>query len=199
MTQFFYDLEKLSSVEEIKTSFMNVFNNQCITVGKPIEHKNTLFSIKLLEAELHLFGNSAIQLPSARALVVTCGDKVFKRHWHTCEDFMFLINKFATRPPKLLVNISNEPKRINRAVFFFSYSKVAYNPICRSLARQCCYHITIGIRKALQELHSYGFAHMDVRLPNICFDANYCPVLIDLTNCLYLDTREGPTSGRMYK
>ena len=73
---FFYDLEKLSSVEEIKTSFMNVFNNQCITVGKPIEHKNTLFSIKLLEAELHLFGNSAIQLPSARALVVTCGDKV---------------------------------------------------------------------------------------------------------------------------
>ena len=90
--QFVNNLEKLSSMEEIKTSFMNVFNNQCIAVGKPIEHKNTLFSIKLSEAELHLFGNSAIQLPSARALVVTCGDKVLKRHWHTSEQTFHVSN-----------------------------------------------------------------------------------------------------------
>ena len=104
-------------MEEIKTSFMNVFNNQCIAVGKPIKHKNTLFSIKLSKAELHLFGNSAIQLPSARALVVTCGDEVLKQHWHISEDFVFLIFKFATRPPKLLINISNKPEQINRAFF----------------------------------------------------------------------------------
>ena len=42
---------------------------------------------------------------------------------------------------------------------------------------------------------------MDVCLPNVCFDANYCPVLIDLTNCLHLDTSAGPPpiSGSMYK
>ena len=115
--QFFYNLKRLPSMEEIKSSFMNIFNNQCITVGKPIEYKNTLFSIKLSEAELQLFGNSAIELPSARALVVACGDEILKRHQHTSEDFMNLISKFAKQPLRLLINIPNEQKRINRAFF----------------------------------------------------------------------------------
>ena len=34
--------------------------------------------------------------------------------------------------------------------------------------------------KALEELHLFGLAHYDIRLPNICFNENYEAVLIDL-------------------
>ena len=40
-----------------------------------------------------------------------------------------------------------------------------------------------GINRALIELHECGLAHNDVRQPNVCFDDEYEPVLIDLDRC----------------
>ena len=45
------------------------------------------------------------------------------------------------------------------------------------------------IYTALVELHSFGYAHGDVRLPNVCFNSNYDAVLIDMERCACSETR----------
>ena len=56
---------------------------------------------------------------------------------------------------------------------------------------------------ALEELHRFGFAHLDVRIPNICFARNgddYVVKLIDLDRCV--KDRKSDLSGykgEMYK
>ena len=57
---------------------------------------------------------------------------------------------------------------------------------------------------ALNELHDNGFAHLDVRIPNICFakdyDGKYMVKLIDLDRCKYAKDRTGSSyEGEMYR
>ena len=41
------------------------------------------------------------------------------------------------------------------------------------------------VYEALKQLHSFGYVHGDVRLPNVCFNENFDAVLIDLERCTY--------------
>ena len=59
---------------------------------------------------------------------------------------------------------------------------------------------------ALIELHDYGFAHLDVRIPNICFaedydgDGKYMVKLIDLDRCKHVTATTGSSyEGEMYR
>ena len=60
------------------------------------------------------------------------------------------------------------------------YSRVCYSPLDEEAARKCLRTFTEKVHDALEELHKFGFAHSDVRLPNICFDQEENAVLIDL-------------------
>ena len=70
---------------------------------------------------------------------------------------------------------------------FFFYPKVDFNPMSRDEAKYCLRDLVQNICKCLEDLHKFGYAQRDVRLPNICFDANHCPVLIDLDFCCPVD------------
>ena len=70
---------------------------------------------------------------------------------------------------------------------FFFYPKVDFNPMSRDEAKYCLHDLVPKICKCLEDLHKFGYSHRDVRLPNICFDANHCPVLIDLDFCCPVD------------
>lgn len=55
---------------------------------------------------------------------------------------------------------------------FFVFPKQQYR--FRDLSHQgcvsCLRHIAMGVEEALRELHdTYGLAHLDVRLPNVCY------------------------------
>lgn len=55
-------------------------------------------------------------------------------------------------------------------------------PLLTNDAKSCIVDLSKQVRTALQIMHSYGFAHLDVRLPNICYRRtgdDYIPVLID--------------------
>ena len=63
-------------------------------------------------------------------------------------------------------------------------------PLTKSEAEQCLYDLITKTATALQELHSLGYAHLDVRLPNICFAANgsdYHVKLIDLDRAISIE------------
>ena len=60
---------------------------------------------------------------------------------------------------------------------------MAYCPLTPEEAGQCLEELITKIEVALNELHSYGFSHNDVRLPNVCCDNDYNAVLIDVDSC----------------
>lgn len=47
-------------------------------------------------------------------------------------------------------------------------------------AKRCLRSVLEKIQIAIDELHKFGFAHLDIRLENVCFDKELNAVLIDL-------------------
>ena len=56
--------------------------------------------------------------------------------------------------------------------------------ITRQKAKECLFSLVQGVHAAIEELHKHGMAHLDIRLPNLCFrkgdEAKCTVVLIDL-------------------
>jgi len=68
----------------------------------------------------------------------------------------------------------------------FQLFKHLRRPLIRDEAKCCLIDLIQQIKSALLELHGYiGFpiAHMDLRLPNVCFTNDYSVTLIDLDRC----------------
>ena len=65
---------------------------------------------------------------------------------------------------------------------YFRYDIVPHSLLTHSAVKECLFYLVQKIHTALQEFHGLGFAHYDVRLPNI-IDDNYNAVLIDLDRC----------------
>ena len=71
----------------------------------------------------------------------------------------------------------------------FSYDKVPYGPLREEQARKYLKTLSEKICAALEELHRFGYAHCDIRLPNVCFNSNYDAVLIDMERCTCAEVR----------
>lgn len=63
-------------------------------------------------------------------------------------------------------------------ILFQGY-QVLKPPLTRNTAKKCCKELVAEVAEALEELDKLGFAHLDVRLENVCFNDNYQAVLID--------------------
>ena len=75
----------------------------------------------------------------------------------------------------------------------FSYKKVPYGPLNRVQAHKSLKTLSAKICAALEELHGFGSAHGDVRLPNVCFNSSYEAVLLDMERGTdNLETEESP-------
>lgn len=56
----------------------------------------------------------------------------------------------------------------HKGLAFYKFAK-AIPLLSKTEAKECLSDLVTKTATALQELHSLGFAHLDVRLPNICF------------------------------
>lgn len=65
-------------------------------------------------------------------------------------------------------------------------------------AKDCLDDILTKTTMALRELHSLGLAHLDVRLPNICFAINNSEIITKLIDLAKMNT-VGNYHGEMYK
>ena len=63
---------------------------------------------------------------------------------------------------------------------FVQYNRVQHDPLNYQEARSCSLELTRKVYEVIRSLHDYGFMHKDLRLPNICFNVHFEPVLIDL-------------------
>ena len=66
-----------------------------------------------------------------------------------------------------------EYKKFDETVY---YEKVPHNPLSHD---ELVNHFIPAIANALKLIHNAGYVHTDVRVPNICFDQSFNPVLID--------------------
>ena len=67
-------------------------------------------------------------------------------------------------------------------VAFFAFP-AQFPPLTEDEVKKCLCDFMLMTATALEELHNFGFAHLDVRIPNICFAQNgneYILKLIDL-------------------
>ena len=77
-------------------------------------------------------------------------------------------------------------------------------PLPKDEVAQCLFDYMTMTAIALTELHDNGFAHLDVRIPNICFakdyDGKYMVKLIDLDRCKNVTATTGSSyEGEMYR
>ena len=59
------------------------------------------------------------------------------------------------------------------------YAKVPHDPLSIDELVKCLHHFISAIVKVLELVYNADYIHKDVRVPNICFDIKYTPVLID--------------------
>ena len=76
---------------------------------------------------------------------------------------------------------------IIKPMLVFQFAAQPHQPLSRDEARKCIRDFVIQAKRALQELHNLGYAHVDVRLPNFCFSYNYEAMLIDFDRIQVID------------
>ena len=165
-----------STIESILTSLP--------LIGRKCASTDAVSSLVRLNAnDLHLFEQGhqkACQYFSTSSILVECGPSVYKYIQKPSPCFCIQLARSPSLtkclfPPPDPVWFSNLP--------FYKFTKLQ-PPLSRAEAKPCLVPLLKGIRNALEELNSVGLSHLDLRLPNICFDKGI-PILIDLDRCEY--------------
>ena len=85
--------------------------------------------------------------------------------------------------------LPHDTKRISDLVFFV-FPAVKYNNVSKDIAKTCLGELAGGIATGLNTLHDLGFAHLDVRLPNVCVSADFKVKLIDFDRATQVKSYE---------
>ena len=99
--------------------------------------------------------------------------------WHVSKSFLSLVLPVDT-------------VRVPRGCTVSRFKKQQEQPLSKALAKLCIRDLVRQVVHALQELHELGFAHLDVRLPNICFTHDGEVRLIDFDRAVYDDRESVP-------
>ena len=131
------------------------------------------------------FGERSVQLESYHSLVIQNYDEIYK----IMIEKNNLFDVVAITGRKLLHSLLPERKCVvplppPGCVSYYVFS-VLNPPYSRSQAKEHLPWLIIGIVIAINELHDFGIAHLDIRLENICFRTNNDVILIDLDRMDY--------------
>jgi len=167
--------------EDVRRSICDAASGQ--RAPKSLSDQQCEFVIALSPADLTHFGQSAIQSRSQSAILV---EERNTQMWYKCpinknEQHVCRIISLAVKA-SCVVKLMTEV--ICRSVRYVKYKALPHDPLNVTEAYKCLRNLLQELHKAIEMYHEYGFAHQDIRLENVCFDANYKPVLIDLDRSL---------------
>ena len=193
----YYELTQLKTSEDVRREILEAVSSFAVLNNTQMCMDRVL--MKLSTDDLEKFnGINPKQIPSKGALMVSCGDSIFKRPlWNlhvavlnrVAEKFFWklpVLNLVArtevslSRPSQHAITVQIQPTLISET-FFFKYDRVHYDPMTVEEAKKCLQHFFCEVRSVIGQLHdTYKLAHMDIRLDNICFNQQFKPILIDL-------------------
>ena len=140
------------------------------------------FVIRLSSSDLQLFGDGAKQEPSQSSILVHNTDNYYYKYPIDIEEQRTLLHIYIQTTQLDVADrhrISFNPVQ-KGTLFFMKYEKVTHCPLTVDEASKCLKALVQQLHEAIQAFHDEGWAHADIRLPNVCFDASYRPILIDL-------------------
>ena len=71
-----------------------------------------------------------------------------------------------------------------RSLPIFRFDSQPYQPLDRGEASKCLKDFVTQAKRALEELHQFGYVHFDVRLPNFCYSRDFEAMLIDFDRAI---------------
>ena len=142
------------------------------------------YYIGLSQNECDTFEINGSLVQSSRSLIIRNSNstKYWKCSFDSTGTFLRLATRHIVQAVRLEYNLLPQEEHTRDARTFFVYEGLQA-PLCRERAKECLVPLLQGVKTALDELHRHGYAHMDVRLPNICFTRSGRVMLIDLDRC----------------
>lgn len=170
--------------EDVHQSIRDAVSGQ--RAPRSLSDQQCEFVVALSPADLTHFGQSAIQIRSTSAILV---EERNTQMWYKCpinENEQHVCEKismtFEGQRTSCVVKYTTEV--MCRSVRYVKYKALPHDPLNVTEAYKCLRNLLQELHEAIETYHEYGFAHQDIRLENVCFDANYKPVLIDLDRSL---------------
>ena len=204
--KFSYDLQCIPQLE-VKEATLRAINanhqhfKPCFDV--PIKEDRRRSFVNLSQHELHLFkhfvdsgplthkyNEQILQFESKEALLISYNGRMWKYPARAMDrqrlrsvpgDLPFLINVKRYCP-----SIRGDTGYFTGRGWFY-YDKVQNEPLLPYEARKCMGDFVTQLCDALDILHSLDYAHLDVRLENVCFQDDGTLILIDLDRCTLVD------------
>jgi len=150
---------------------------------------------------------------SSQDVVAYLGSEEFsKGEFVQCVSLVFMMQDMVYKMPltlkaqqrlSFLYNLTlrgTSPKQVllphDQKKNFFMYYRLE-KPLDIKPLKDSYLEFAASVINALDELHGLGFAHLDVRLPNICF-REHNAVLIDLDDCLDIGETPGVFSDKSH-
>ena len=185
----YYELTQLKTHDAVRREILEAVSSFAVLNNTQLCMDRVL--MKLSTDDLEKFnGINPKQIPSQGALMVSCGDSIFKRPlWKLHVSALHLVaEKFFWRPSQKAITVQLQPALISEAVFF-KYERVHYDPLTVEEAKKCLQHFFGEVRSVSGQLHdTYKLAHRDIRLDNICFNQQFKPILLDLDRSEWIGT-----------
>ena len=186
---FYYAFERIPSMEDVEESIRAGYQANKDAIGRLRPTLNSgdilAYPIKLTEPELGDLRNAfhlrervimkQLQSWNSFILQATNGDngKIYK--------FCPNEQNYTALLPLTIKAMQHREQAMDRLVlheqrlFVFNLSipflqfPAAIPPLSASEAQQCLVALLRSTKEAIDQLHSFDFAHLDIRLPNICF------------------------------
>ena len=151
------------------------------------------FLFCLSQSELKLFGTDVQQINSNYGILVEGTDQknitwCYKKPLLTSSAYK--LSRLATDEPiKGVIHY----QVYDRIPDMFRYIKVLHNQLKPEEMTKRFHDFVVSIIKIVQKLNEKHYLHKDVRVPNVCFNEKFEPILIDLDLAKYSkssDTKE---------
>jgi hypothetical protein len=176
--QFMYSVEFIENSDNvascIEKAVQKALENKPDIKSKQLQQSMGVINLSL--AELMEFSDCGFVQVHSRESILIRSDSHFYKHPITPYGSINLTKASVIKSEHV---ISISPMFLN-GVFFFQYEAVFFDPLEVSEASSCLLSLVMEVATAIEALHQQGFAHQDVRLPNICFSKEFKAVLIDL-------------------
>ncbi len=155
----------------VKTAIASCMDNGVQRVNSLQGESATRFTLPLSKSFIaDTFGEDAHQVDSSLSVVIVNEKekKVYKKPFCAFSDVRLLIDRQSSSFTKFLL-----PQRIfeHDNMFYYVFDRLK-GPLSRELARLHVRDLAFSVWLALCEFHSFGYAHLDVRLENICYNNN---------------------------
>ena len=144
-----------------------------------------------------------IQYPTKHSMLFKADQTFWKHIPKICEATTMMYLKFSITNSQHIVLFSQQ-KWVEDMMFFSFPAQLP--PLSRNEVGTCLIDFMVRTALALQEFHEHQFAHLDVRIPNICFskeknpDGEYDVKLIDLDRSTSVSAKSMDAyCGEMYR